>query len=115
MPRRGFNMAEQEPSEYLLKLAALEEFERGLKYRKTYEELVHVFLGLTKEIARYCEKNGIEISDSAVYERIITKAQETIMSRISPNAGYSFKSPDYGTDSDFFDSYVQISTRLPQF
>ncbi len=90
---------DSEDGEYLVKLAALNEFERGLKFRKTYEELVHVFLGLTKEIDRYCEKNGIEISDSAVYERIIAKAQETIMSRVSPNAGQPFKSPDYGTDS----------------
>lgn len=87
-------MTNEVESEYLVKLAALDEFEKGLKFRKTYEELVHVFLGLTNEITRYCQKNGIPIPESKVYERIIAKAQATIMSRVSPNASKQANEPN---------------------
>lgn len=86
---------ESESSEYLLKLAALNEFEGALKYKKSYEELVHGFLGLMKEILHYCEKNRIEIPDNRTYYRITEAAQSLILSRVaSPEVKHSQESPD---------------------
>jgi hypothetical protein len=85
---------EKQDSEYLLKLAALNEFESALKYKKVYEELTHGFLGLVKEILRYCEKNRIAIPDEATYYRITVHAQSLILSRVTPAVKHQRRTPE---------------------
>jgi hypothetical protein len=92
-------MSERNPSigsEYLVGLAAVQEYEAALKYKKAYEDLTHAFVGLFKEFMRYCKTNGIEIPDQQTYERIVGNIQALILSRVaSPEVKHPFKSPDY--------------------
>lgn len=59
-------------SEYQLKLALAEEIECALKWKKTYETATEEFLGLAKELLRYCEKNHAELRrDEGLRRRMV--------------------------------------------
>lgn len=76
---------ENQTSEHLLKLAALNEFEKALGYKRSYEELTHGMLGLMQEFLHYCKKNGIAIPDTQTYYRIVSHVQSLILASFSPN------------------------------
>ncbi len=85
---------EEFSSEYLLRLAAVKEFEAALKYKKTYEELTSGMLGLFTELLDYCKKNRIEIPDAPTYYRIASHVQSMILSRVSPSRNTDSNHPD---------------------
>lgn len=65
-------------SDYLLKLAATEEYKKALKYANEYRELREIFKGLVEELLRYARDNHCDLPQQERFNRITRKAVERV-------------------------------------
>jgi len=67
-------------SEYQIKLEAIEEYQHALRYKMMNEELCNSLLGLLGQLARYYEKESMELPEEV--SRIMAKTSEALDARI---------------------------------
>ena len=68
-------------SEYQVKLEAVGEYQDALRYKKMNEELCGSLLGLLGQLARFYEKNGMELPEEV--SKIMQKTSEVLDSGLS--------------------------------
>lgn len=85
-------------SEHHLKLAALQEYEMALRFRKSQEEILEAFQGLLREFMDYCAGHGYAIPDPEKYRRILGRSIALLESQASPEMLHPSKSPEDDTE-----------------